>query len=275
MKTEVRFSLAVSEEILGDSAPVLLQGGLSKAFVSAAHLGFDAVEIHIRNPDTFDADKLADEAYRSHIAVSAIGTGLEHTLNGYDLAADDEDLRQETADRFREYIDLGARLDATVFVGLCRGKAPDAEEVPRYLDRFASELVPLASYAEAAGATLSLEPIARYMTNLLTTTRETLEFLERPGLESVLLLMDTHHMILEDDDMHAAFLSCEGRIGHVHISDSDRKYPGSGEIDFAMVGEVLKQIGYDQAVSLEILPLPDGEAAAGIGLKWMQSVWTR
>jgi sugar phosphate isomerase/epimerase len=112
------------------------------------------------------------------------------------------------------------------------------------------------------------------MTNLLNTTAETLEYLDRSGLVQIRLLLDTYHMYHEDPDIIDAFRLCKGRIDHIHISDSDRKYPGSGKVDFAAVGCCLHEIGYDKAVSLEITPDPDGVTAASIGLDWMRSIWS-
>ena len=159
-----------------------------------------------------------------------------------------------------------------VFLGLCRGKAPDYATCDRYLDRLASELVPLAEYALTKDVILAFEPIVFYLTNLLNKTEETLEFLERPGLESIQLLLDTHHMFIEDENMEKAFRMCKGRIAHVHISDSNRKYPGCGNVDYRMVGRTLRDIGYNRTVSLEILPYPSGDKAALKGLEAMKKL---
>jgi sugar phosphate isomerase/epimerase len=269
----VRYGLAVSEEELGADAPVLIQGGLENAFRRAAAWGFETVEIHIRNPLTLDAGAVADAAVDAGVGISAVGTGLEYSLNNLNLTSPDVDVRRKTSVRFREHIDLASRFDATVFVGLCRGTAPDSVQRDEYLDRFAGELVPLAEYAQRREVVLSLEPIAAYMTSLLNTTQETLAFLSRPGLETIMLLMDTHHMFIEDGDMDQTFDRCKDRIAHLHISDSDRRFGVSGEIDYAAVGASLKRIGYDRSVSLEILPDPDGETAALKGLSWMREVW--
>ena len=48
----VRYGVAISEEVLGPSAPVLIQGGLIPAIRKAAEWGFDSVEVHVRNPLT-------------------------------------------------------------------------------------------------------------------------------------------------------------------------------------------------------------------------------
>ena len=273
MSRPVQFCLAISEEILGNSAPVPFQGGLVNAIQQASEMGFDAVEIHIRDPEKLDINSVADAARNFGIAIAAIGTGLENTLNGLSLTSPDPQARRRASRRYHEHIDLASRFGATVFVGLCRGSAPTENARGEYLDRLTGELIPLAGYAKQRNVTLSLEPIVSSMTNLLNTTLETLEYLDQPGLEPVRLLMDTYHMHYEDNDIIDAFNMCKGRIEHIHISDSDRKFPGSGMVDFAAVGNCLIELGYDKAVSLEIPPVPDGRTAASKGLRWMQGIW--
>jgi sugar phosphate isomerase/epimerase len=246
---------------------------LTAAIERAAVFGFESVEIHIRNPLQIDGDELRRAADRTGITVAAVGTGLENSLNGLSLTSPESALRRRTIERFREHIDLAGLFGATVFVGLCRDSAPSTSERSAYLDRLADAVRELAPYARERNATLSVEPITTSMTNLLNSTEETLEFLERPGLESVLLLMDTHHMYFEDGDIRQTFERCLGRIAHIHISDSNRRYPGSGEIDYDEVGESITAIGYEGSVSLEIEPFPDSETAAEKGLEWMRNVW--
>lgn len=268
----VRYGLTISEEYLGDNAPVLLQGGLEKSIIRASELGFDSVEMHIRGPSGFDVQRLKETAGRCGVEISAIGTGLEYTMNNLCFTSPDKGIRNKMSERMMEHIDLAGKLGSVVFLGLCRGRAPDFASRGEYLERLAEELAPIVSYAREKEVTLAFEPIAYYMTNLLNTTEETLEFLNRPGLQAIQLLLDTHHMFLEDKDMEKAFRICRGRIAHVHISDSNRKYPGSGNIDFVLVGNILKEIGYDRAISLELLPYPEGEGAAAAGLEVMRRI---
>ena len=272
-KRKVSFSVAISDEILGEGAPVPLQGDFAETFALAAELGFDSVELHIRNPASYDADRLSGLCVRHGLRISAIGTGLEYSLNKNCLTADDPALRREMASKLKAYVDLAVRFDAVVFLGLLRGKAPAYAEVPAYLDLFARELVEIVSYAESRKVRLGLEPIVFYLTNLINTTEDGLDFIKRPGLGSIDFLLDTHHMFIEDSDMIESFRKAAGKIAHIHISDSNRRYPGGGNIDYAAVGNVLKEIGYDGAVSLEIIPYPDGRKAAKNGLSWMKNVW--
>lgn len=273
MRRKVSYGLAISEEQLGDGAPVLLQGGLEKAIIRASEMGFDSVELHIREPGKFNANMLLEKANKSNICIAAVGTGLEYSLNGFSLTSPDKSMRDKMAMRLKEHIEFAARLNAVVFLGLCRGKAPGYAVREEYLNRLAEELAPIASYALKCGVILGFEPIVFYLTNLLNSTEETLEFLKRPGLETIQLLLDTHHMFIEDKDMDKSFRLCKGRIAHVHISDSNRRYPCAGNVDYTQVGNTLKDIGYDKAVSLEVMPYPSGEQAALNGIEWMRSVW--
>jgi sugar phosphate isomerase/epimerase len=107
----------------------------------------------------------------------------------------------------------------------------------------------------------------------LCKTKETIDFIGLQKLEGVELLLDTHHIYIEDPCMEEAFRLSAGLTAHIHISDSDRRFPGSGKIDYAAVGRVLKDTGYRGAVSVEILPYPSGVQAARYSIQWMKSVW--
>ena len=82
-------------------------------------------------------------------------------------------------------------------------------------------------------------------------------------------------MFLEDKDMEGSFRKCAGRITHIHISDSNRRYPGAGNVDYKLVSRSLDGIGYGGAVSLEILPAPSADEAAQRGIAWMRETWGR
>jgi len=274
MERKVKYCVAVSSEKLGDWAPVPLQGDLDGVCETARGLGFDSVEYHLRNPEAEDRKKLKTLLDRHGLSLAAIGTGLEYSKNGNFFTSEDPEVRKRTAEKFRSFVDLAADFGSVVFLGLCRGKSPTFAERERYLDLFADEVRPIVDYAKRKGVVLVLEPIVSYMTNLLTRTVETIDFISLRGLGGVELLLDTYHMYFEDEmPVEEGFRLSAGRIGHIHISDSDRRYPGSGKVDYEAVGRVLKEIGYSGAVSLEILPYPDGVQASRYGIQWMKHVW--
>jgi len=273
MARKIRYGIAIAQEILGEGAPVPFQGDILEGMAKAAAMGFDCVELHIRNPSRFDPEVLARYSDETGVRIAAIGTGLEYGMNGLSLTSDDFSVQARAAERMREHIDLAAHFGAVVFLGLIRGKCGSRARLAQTLDRLAETLAPLAAYAAERKVPTGIEPVAYYFSDLLNTTDETLEFLTRPGLESIGLLLDTHHMFLEDKSMEEAFSKCAGRITHVHISDSNRRYPGAGNVDYQRVARSLDGIGYCGAVSLEILPAPSADEAARRGIAWMRETW--
>jgi sugar phosphate isomerase/epimerase len=78
----------------------------------------------------------------------------------------------------------------------------------------------------------------------------------------VKLLCDLFHMNLEEVSLAEALRNAGQHVGHVHFADSNRRAVGFGHTDLAPVVQALREIGYAGAVSAEILPLPDSDAAA-------------
>ena len=192
-----RYGLVCSLETLTSEKLAVYQGPLAAYAKMVSAIGYDAIELHLRNPRQYDAVAMKRTAADAGLSFCALSTGLEYSLNGLCFTSSDKNIREKTSIRFKEHIDLDAKLNAVVFLGLCRGKAPNYSHCELYLNRLAAELVPIASYAQTKNVILAFEPIVFYLTNLLNKTEETLEFLKRPGLENIQVLLDTHHMFIE------------------------------------------------------------------------------
>lgn len=267
------FTVSVSEEVYGDHSPITLQGGIRAGMETAAKLGYEGVELQLHTPSSRNFHHFLDWAQELGIKITAIGTGLESAIHHMHFSSPDLEIRKRIRKSFIEFIDGASICGASVFLGLCRGKAPSLAKKGEYLDRLADEYRLLADYAGEKGVSLVLEPIVFYLTNLLNTTEEGLEFISRPGLETIKLLLDTHHMFIEDKDMIYSFIKAAPKTGYIHISDSNRQYAGSGNIDYAQVGQVLKETGYGGPLALECLPVPTGIQAAEYSLDWMRKIW--
>jgi 5-keto-L-gluconate epimerase len=267
------FTVSISEEIYGDDVPITLQGGVRLGMETAGNMGYEGVELQLHTPSTRDFYQFSDWAQELNIKITAIGTGLESSVHNINFSSPNIDIRKRIRKSFKEFINGASICGSSIFLGLCRGKAPSQSEKRGYLDRLADEYKILADYAGEKGVLLVLEPIVFYLTNLLNTTEEGLEFISRPGLETIQLLLDTHHMFIEDKDMIDSFKKAAPRTGYIHISDSNRQYVGSGNIAYAKVGLVLKELQYKGPLSLECLPVPNGIAAADYSLDWMKQIW--
>ena len=79
-------------------------------------------------------------------------------------------------------------------------------------------------------------------------------------------------MNLEEQNWRSAILSCRGKLGHVHVADNSRNYPGWGLIDFRTIISLLLEIGYDRSLTIECYPFPDGPTAALRGLQHLSAI---
>lgn len=267
---QFNLGVAISEEVLGERSPVVFQSGVLEGMQEASDLGFGSVELHVRDPHSLDARTIRRHAQDLGLRVSAIGTGLENVLNGHCLTHDDPARRFDAREAMMRHIDFAAELDSVVIIGLIRGDAGQIARVPDKLKILADELRPLAAAAQEAGVATGLEPMAYYCSDMLNTARETTRFLEENDLGSMGIMLDTHHMFLQDPGAGQAILEVGPRLTHVHASDSNRRYPGAGNVDFHEVCQALTAIGYNGSLSLEVLPWPDPATAASRGLAELQ-----
>ena len=93
-------------------------------------------------------------------------------------------------------------------------------------------------------------------------------FVEKIGPQRLGLHIDTHHMCMHDGNMYEAILRYRDLIRYVHYSDSNRWYPGGGNIDFLQCTKALLTAGYEGWVAMECLPLADGQRSAEKALQY-------
>jgi sugar phosphate isomerase/epimerase len=241
--SQTRFA-AVAAADLGETIPAL------------AGLGFEGVEVAIRDPGHVDVEALAAAAERSGIAVAAVGTGQAYVEEGLSLTAPDEQVRVRAAARLLAQVSVARRLGALLIVGLIHGPVPPETDRALAEERLLEGLGTVARAARTAGVRIVIEPINRYETNWLHTVDEVLDFIDRLGEDNVGVLPDTFHMNIEETDVPSALRLGGRRVWHVHLADSNRRAPGWGHLDFAPVVRTLGEMGYTGFLSAEVLPQP-------------------
>ena len=272
MKGGFKVGITVCAEKLSPSAPVVFTGDLEYAVRRCSELGYDGVELQLRNPDSLDRILLFSLLDRYGLRVSAIATGLEYTLAGLSMISDDEKVRAELRRRIFADIALAQKLGCPVIVGCIRGNIPDSSDREKLLARFREELLLYSAEAQKLSVTLVIEAINFYINNYLCTVRETCDFIDSLGRDNVKLHVDTHHMAIEEKDMIRAVELAGKRIGYVHLAENNRMYPGSSCIDFPGVLKALEKTGYKGWVTFEIIPEPDADTAAANSIDYIASI---
>ena len=259
---------------------VALKGDFEDNVRRIADLGYDGVELAIRDPRLVDPDELIATVKRHGLAVPAIGTGQAWGEEGLSFTDPDPAVRAEAIQRVKSHVPLAARFNqafdnpggTAIIIGLLRGLVRPGVDHAQAMDWLISALQQCSATAEPHGVRLALEPINRYETTLINTVAEGMDLIERVGSPAFGLLLDTFHMNIEEPSIEGSMRRCGDRIFHFHVADSNRWPPGSGHLDFRSILQTLTEIDYQGYVSGEFMPKPDGEAAARMAVQHLRGV---
>jgi sugar phosphate isomerase/epimerase len=240
-----------------------------------AGLGFDGVELAVRDPSLIDVEAILDETGRLGLTVPAIGTGQAYLEEGLYLTAADAGVRDRTAARLVAQADVARRLRALLIVGLIHGPVPPDTDRETAAERLLDALGRVARAARDAGVRIVIEPINRYESNWLNTVNEVSDLIGRLGEDNVGVLPDTFHMNIEEADVLDALRRARPRLWHVHVADSNRRAPGAGHLDWSGIVTTLREIGYAGCISAEILQQPSLQEAARMTIGTMRALVPR
>jgi sugar phosphate isomerase/epimerase len=267
----MKLSIVLSTQPAAFNA-LVYKGALETNLAKIAALGYDGVELAVRDPGLLNARALREILNEKKLRVPAIGTGQAYGEEGLSFTHPDQAIRKRAVARIKAHIELAAGFDAHVIIGLIRGKKNESVERDQALGWLAEALTECAAFANQAGVKLAMEPINRYETNLINTASESLVLLEKVGMENLGLLLDTFHMNIEEPSFEEAIRNAGKRLFHCHIADSNRWFPGAGHLDFRRLVKILQEVGYHGYLSAEILPLPDPDCAAEKTIETMRAI---
>jgi len=267
----MQLSMTVVDKLIG-SAPFVCEGSPVEGIAHAAELGFDGVELHFTDPLQANSEEIVQALKKTGLRLTALGTGRAYVNEGLSITDPDDAKRNAAIERLKQFVDLAGRFGAKVIIGCMRGNISSSQELPAALDRLAKSMKELDAYAGEHNVDIVFEPINRYENNFLCNMGEISDFVRQNELKHTGLLIDTFHMNIEEADLCQSIRSCAPEIRYVHLSDSNRLYPGGGHTDLSGVIRTLKEIGYTGTLSAEILPRPTGDEAAAMWLAATKSL---
>lgn len=158
--------------------------------------------------------------------------------------------------RARRYVETALprarQIGAEVVVfgsGLAR-MIPDGFPRDEALAQLAAFLDMVADVASAAGITIAIEPLNRKESNVLNSVAEGVALAQRVNRAPIRVLADFYHMDEEGEPLSE--ISRRGEwLAHIHVADTGRLAPGTGDYPYPAFVEELRRIGYDGMVSVE------------------------
>ncbi|MGD0187201.1 MAG: sugar phosphate isomerase/epimerase [Roseiarcus sp.] len=220
-------------------APSWSREGAELAVSEAARYGLDVIEIPLLEPDKVDVAH-SRELFRKHGVAATASLGLPEEAEA--------SRHPEAATAFLlGALEVAHGIGCSTLTGVTystlgyrSGAAPTEAEY----EAIARALKPVARRAADYGMTLGLEPCNRYETHLLNTARQARALMERIDEPAVMIHLDTYHCNIEEKNFGAALADGGGRVRYVHLSESDRGVPGSGNVNWKEVMTALKNAGF-------------------------------
>jgi len=225
--------------------------GITRSLEVVKEAGFDFVELTVRsvmNPPGGDLDALAAALQRSGLSPMAFNSFIPTDIRITGPDVDWERLNEYVAEACARVARLGGEL--IVFgSGGARSYPADwpAAHGWEQLVRF------LGMTAEAAGRhglSIAIEPLNKLEDNAVNSVSQGIQLAEAVGREQIRTLADLYHMEMEHEP-YEVVRRYGAQLIHVHVADTGRRAPGTGDWDYAGFFQELIGGGYGGAVSIE------------------------
>lgn len=240
--------------------------GLPERFEAAARAGFRAVEIQF--PYAWEKSLLGRSARRAGVEVVLINIPAGDPEKGdRGIACLPSRLAEfrESVARAIEYAEaLGCRQ-----MNCLAGVAPPQIEREALRETYVSNLRHAAGELARHGMTLLTEPVSTQAAPgfYLNTSAQALALINEADAMNLKLQYDLYHMRIVGDDLAEILSANLPRIGHMQIADvPGRHEPGTGEIDFPRLFDLIDRLGYRGWIGAEYVPVGRTED----GLAWVK-----
>ncbi|MGH9340211.1 MAG: sugar phosphate isomerase/epimerase family protein [Acidobacteriota bacterium] len=191
----------------------------------------------------------------------------------------DEDVRKRTWEYMGKLADLCGDLGGSVMIfgsPKQRGsRGISREEAVENLTRGLSEVAPRVA---ENNTTLLLEALDTSQTDVVNTVDEAVAVVKAVNHPAISSMFDFHNTADETKPFEQIVRENFEYIEHVHIQEMDGSYlgAGTGAQDFLPAMRALKELGYDQWVSLEVFNFePGAEKIATESMNTLQSMMAK
>lgn len=161
--------------------------------------------------------------------------------------------KRNMVEYLNELVDLAVDLKSRVMVlGSPAVRDKGEYEYDEAITIAARVLHESAEYADANGIKILIEPLTKQETNFINTHLDGLNLVEAVNSNGFGLHLDGKSIAAEETDLEKIILCCKGKIEHFHINDPGLQDIGTVAEYHTQMGLLLKRIGYDKYVSIEM-----------------------
>lgn len=212
--------------------------------------GYESIEIS-GEPTQYDVKEtralLKEHGIRCWGAVTLM-------LGERNLAAKDQGQRERSVQYVKDVLTMVSELDGEIItlVPATVGKVvPDGTEEEEW-NWVVDATRECFAHAQKVGVRVAIEPLNRFETYLFNRGEQALALADAVSPDCGVCL-DAYHIHMEEFDVEEAIRKAGKRLFDFHVADNNRFAAGLGTIDWPRLIGILKDIGYDGALTNEFV----------------------
>jgi sugar phosphate isomerase/epimerase len=175
-------------------------------------------------------------------------------VEGRNLVAGDEKTRSDSVQYVKDTVTMVKELEGYE-VSIVPGEVGkvNADATPEEEWQWAVEgMKEIYEHAQKEGIKLAVEPINRFETYFISRADQAKALADATSPD-VGVCLDTFHLNIEEADPYEAIRSAGDRLVDLHVADNNRLACGMGQWDWSRVVDILREIGYDGALTVEFV----------------------
>jgi sugar phosphate isomerase/epimerase len=226
-------------------------------FKEIAEIGYSGIELSIRDIKDIDWKSFDLELNNNNLRLITLSTGLIRKIDNISLMDKERNNRKEAVHRVGKMIEHLNNYNGNsgnILIGYLKGTLSDDIRIwSEQLKLLKDSLGEILDLAEKKKVRILIEVINQKETNFINRISEGVDFISDFNSDYLKLIVDSYHMSMEKESYNS-ILKAKDYIGYVHLGDSPRFYPGSGNINFKEFLKSFYEIGYDGVFSMEFNP---------------------
>jgi len=227
----------------------------ARTIAQLEELGYDDLQL-AGDLNRYDPGEVVDALARHGRKVRG---GVADMFGDRDLAHPDAGARAQTVAYLCQLVDLVAAVGGltVTMVPVAIGRVEPVADAATEWSRCVEGMRAVGNHAGERGIRIAVEALNRFETLLIQRADQGLELADAVGLPNVGVCLDTFHMNIEEPDPVAALRLAAPRLFEVHVGETTRGVPGSGQLDWPEILRTVREVGYRGPLTLETVPAPE------------------
>ncbi len=215
-------------------------------------IGYDYIELPVGSvkPEEKEEEfeRIRKKLEKFDLKMEAFNTFVPPDLKIIGSETDFARLHRYVKIAFRRVNKLGGKV--VVFGSGKAREIPDEFSRRKAIKQIKDFLNMVSEEATQNNLLVAIEPLRRAETNIIHQVEEAYKLSLEVSQVPIKVLADFYHMEEEGEPL-SHLVTAREKLGHIHVADTERKYPGSGNYDYQTFFENLKKANYNSRISCE------------------------